>query len=227
MLMLMSTAALARLQPHLTHLPFRSHEILHRPDVPIDAVYFPTAGAVSIVAFGASGSAVEVGTVGREGLVGLAAVLGGTSTPMQAIVQLPGDGFRMPAAIARAEYRAGGEFAEVISRFAAALIVQTGQTAACNRLHSLSQRAARWLLTMHDRVDGDVLFLTHDFLSIMLGTARPKVTVALSGLTRAGLVRNGRAVVTVVDRGGLERASCECYDIIRTEYDRLIGVPTG
>ena len=222
-LMLLSAPALAHLEPHLTHLPLSSRDILHQPDVPIDTVYFPTDGAVSLVAFGASGGAVEVGTVGCEGIVGLAALFGATSTPMQAIIQLPGEGFRMPAAVARAGYASGGEFTDIVNRFAAAQMVQTGQTAACNRLHPLNQRAARWLLTMHDRVEGDMLPLTHEFLSVMLGTARPKVTVALSRLSRAGLVRIGRAAVTVVDRTGLEGASCGCYDIIRTEYERLVG----
>jgi CRP-like cAMP-binding protein len=227
LLMLLSPAVLDRLEPHLAPTPLRNRDILYRPDVPIDVVYFPSAGAASIVAFGASGNAVEVGTVGREGIVGLAAVLGGVSTPMQTLIQLPGAGSRMPMAIARAEYASGGEFADIVGRYTVALMVQTGQSAACNRLHSLSQRVARWLLTMHDRVDGHVLPVTHDFLSIMLGTARPKVTMALSALSRSGLVSNGRAAITIVDRCGLEAASCECYDIIRTEYDRVLGVPTG
>jgi CRP-like cAMP-binding protein len=216
-----------RLAPHIELLELRHRLVLSRPNEPSDSAFFPLHGAVSLIAFDASGSGVEIGAVGHEGAEGIFGILAGARLPIQAIVQLPGRAARLPADVVRDEFAVQGAFTDLILRYLAAHYVQTSQSVACNRLHSLTQRAARWLLAMHDRVPGDDLPLTHDFLAGMLGTARPKVSTVLARLDRRGLIRSGRGNVHVVDRAGLEATACECYEIIRTEYERLIGTGVG
>jgi CRP-like cAMP-binding protein len=220
-------AAYQRIAAHLDLTDLRLRMILSRPDERVDFAYFPLVGAVSLIAFDASGDGVEVGAVGSEGAHGIPAVLADATLPIQAIVQLPGRAARLPADVVRAEFRQGAEFTDLLLRYNAALYVQTSQSVACNRLHPLTKRAARWLLAMHDRVPGDELPLTHDFLAGMLGTARPKVSTVLARLDRSGLTKSGRGNVTVLDRAGLEATACECYSIIRCEYERLLGAPVG
>jgi CRP-like cAMP-binding protein len=189
-------------------------------------VYFPTSGCVSMVNVTETGT-VEVGTVGFEGMVGMPLLLHGTSAPTRALVQVEGEGYRIasPAflriiAMSDSTYR-------VLLRFALAFFNQVAQSVACNRLHSLEERCARWLLITHDRVDGDEFKLTQEFLSFMLGVHRPAVTLAAGVLQKAGYIHYSRGKIVVTDRAGLEGASCLCYETTRRDYAELIGSSTG
>jgi CRP-like cAMP-binding protein len=216
-----------RLQPSFEIEPLDPRAILMRPDTPLSRGYFPLDGALSLVAVDASGSGVEVGSIGSEGLLGLPLILGTVSIPLQAIVQLPGSAASLPADVLRAEHERGESFHHVVDRYVAALLFQTSQSVACNRLHDLQQRTARWLLTMSDRYSSDEMPLTHEFLAMMLGTSRPKVSGSLGALARRGVIRNDRGSVAITDRAKVKRAACECYGLIRAEFDRLLGVPVG
>ena len=207
--------------------PLHARQILMHPDAPLSRGYFPLDGALSLIAFDASGSGVEVGSVGYEGLLGLPIILGTITMPLQAIVQLPGTAASLPAEVMRAEHERGESFHQVVDRYVAALLFQTSQSVACNRLHDLQQRTARWLLTMDDRYRSDAMPLTHDFLAMMLGTSRPKVSGALGALARKRIIQNDRGSVCIIDRPGIERETCECYGLIQAEFDRLLGTPIG
>lgn len=209
---------LADLEPFA--LPLNT--VLYEANSPITHVYFPTSGCVSMVNALDDG-AVEVGTIGFEGWAGLPLLLGDDRMPSRAFVQLAGESFRMSAAAFAKSIDRNPEFARLLSRHSLALFNQAAQSVACNRLHTLESRCARWLLMTHDRMRKEPFTLTHEFLSYMLGVHRPAVTLAAGVLQRAGLIRYMRGKVTVVDRAGLEAASCVCYDITRRNYARLIG----
>ncbi|HEX2717910.1 MAG TPA: Crp/Fnr family transcriptional regulator, partial [Gemmatimonadaceae bacterium] len=188
---------------------------------PITHVYFPETCVVSLISTLHHGGAVEVGTVGCEGMAGLPVFLADNESPMRAIVQIPGAALRVDAEyFARAT--AVGRLHVLLLRYTQAFLTQVAQTAACNAAHLVEERCARWLLATRDRVDGDTFPLTHEFLAFMLGVRRAGVTVAMQALQDAGLVRYGRGWVTIVNRGGLEAASCECYATVRAHYARLL-----
>jgi CRP-like cAMP-binding protein len=196
--------------------------VLYEANSPISHAYFPTSGCVSMVNVMDDG-AVEVGTIGFEGWAGLPLILGDNQMPTRAFVQLTGESFRMTAADFEKALDRNPTFARLLFRHSLALFNQAAQSVACNRLHTLEARCARWLLMTHDRMRLESFVLTHEFLSYMLGVHRPAVTLAAGGLQRAGLIRYTRGRVTVVDRAGLEEVSCACYEIIRTSYERLVG----
>jgi CRP-like cAMP-binding protein len=212
-----------RLLPHLEPVRTELKQILYAPNEAVSHIYFPLNGVVSLMTIMADGSAIEVATVGNEGMIGLPVFLGAGSMPGQALSQIPGDALRMAAEVFRTEAQSGGALQQVLQRYTQGLLNQTAQSAACNRLHAITERCARWLLMTHDRVGTDQFPLTHEFLSQMLGVRRATVTVAVGALQQAGLIRSHRGHITVLDRVGLEAASCECYRIIREEYDRLLG----
>jgi len=214
--------ALRALRPHLKRVELPLKDVLFNVDVPIEYVYFPEDTVVSILSVMPDGSAVEVATVGREGMVGLPAVLGVEKGQAMAFVQVPGHGLRVEARAFREHVQRSGATRNVMDRYTQALFTQVSQGAACNRLHSLDERCARWLLMTHDRVGGDCFPLTQQFLAQMLGVRRAGVPEVASQLQREGLVTYGRGFMTVLDRAGLEAASCECYRIIRSEFDRLM-----
>jgi CRP-like cAMP-binding protein len=196
--------------------------VIYEADAPLTHVYFPLSGVVSMVSSMRDGT-VEVGTIGREGMTGIPIVLHCDTMPTRAFVQVAGDAMRISTAELR---RAIGEMpalARVLSRYALALFNQAAQSAACNRLHSLEERCARWLLMTHDRVGGDVLPLKQTFLAEMLGVHRPAVTIAAGTLQRAGMISYTRGKVRIVDRAALERAACECYRITRRNLEQLLG----
>jgi CRP-like cAMP-binding protein len=213
---------LARLAPSLERVALGAGEVLFDPDQPIKHVYFPDNCLVSIVGIMADGSAVETATVGREGMVGLPVFLGDGRTAMQAFCQVAGDALRMDARQLRQELARGGRLAALLGRYTQALIVQIGQSSACNRLHPLRQRCARWLLQTQDRVMSDTFALTHQFLSQMLGVRRTTVTELAGEFEREGLIKNHYGRIVVLDRGALERITCECYEIIQREFERLL-----
>jgi CRP-like cAMP-binding protein len=208
--------------PHLTSIPLRVNDVLAEANEPFLHVYFVESGVVSIVNKTEGGS-VEVGTVGNEGMAGLSVFLNGGADQNETMVQVPGEAKRMPAAMFAqgADERPG--LRRTLNRYTHAFLAQVSQTAACNRTHNLNERCARWLLMTHDRADGaDTFPLTQEFLSFMLGVRRAGVTVAAGALQQAGLIKYSRGKITVTDRAGLEAASCDCYAIVRAQFDRLL-----
>jgi CRP-like cAMP-binding protein len=196
-------------------------EILSEPRARITEVVFPLDGVFSVVAETSDGDQVEAGTIGNEGVVGLAPFLGSETSMLRTMCQIPGTGLVADVGLLLA--RADGALATAARRYALSFMTMASQGAACNRLHSIEQRAARWLLMVNDRLDRNPFQLTHEFFAIMLGTTRPSVTLAAAALRKAGLISYERGKVTIVDRKGLEEAACECYDILTEEYERSTG----
>lgn len=204
---------------HLEEVHLRPGDVLAEPGTPIPHVYFPQSGVISLVAVFEGGGAVEVGTIGCEGLAGISVYLGIGRSPHRVIMQVEGVVRRMPAdEFERAVAEVPG-LDGIVADFVDAYLLQVSQTAACNRMHDLAQRAARWLLMTHDRVGADSFALTHEFLAIMLGVRRAGVSEAAAELQRKGAIRYSRGRVTVTDRSILMRASCECYAVVRARFD--------
>jgi CRP-like cAMP-binding protein len=206
----------------LEPFPMAVNTVLYEANAPISHVYFPTSGCVSMVNAMDDG-AVEVGTIGFEGWAGLPLLLDDDRMPTRAFVQLAGDSYRMKAADFAVAIEKNPKFARMLNRHSLALFNQAAQSVACNRLHTLEARCARWLLMTHDRMRMESFVLTHEFLSYMLGVHRPAVTLAAGVLQRAGIIRYTRGKVTVIDRPALEGVSCACYEITRASYERLLG----
>jgi CRP-like cAMP-binding protein len=190
---------------------------------PVDYLYFPTAGVLSQVALVDGDTAVEVNTIGRDGVAGLPAFLGASLSPNQVFCQVAAEALRLPIAQLQPLLVADGDLRDVLHRFTQASIVTIAQNVACNLLHTTEERASRWLLLTHDRVDGDTFLLTQEFLAQMLGVRRATVSVTAGALQAAGLISYSRGRITIVDRAGLEDASCDCYALVRDEVERLLG----
>jgi CRP-like cAMP-binding protein len=202
----------ARLAPTLCNTPLTLKRVLHKPGEAIDRVYFPGGGFASVVTVLKDGGMVEVATIGREGMVGISAVLNGDPSPAAAMVQAETDVcYTMSARAFREEMDRRGAFYELLTRYGQALVGFIMQSTACNAVHSVEQRLSRWLLLAHDRVGMDEFPLTQEFAAMMLGTSRPTVTVIAGTLQKAGSIKYHRGHVTVVDRENLEASSCECY----------------
>jgi len=211
------------LLPHLEEVPLRAKQVLYEAGAPIDYAYFPALGVLSAVTVMEDGSMIEVATIGREGMVGMPLLLEDGGAPHRLIVQVPGAGFRIAADDLKSQAKEGTPLRELLGRYHLAFLRQTAQSVACNGLHRVSQRICRWLLETHDRVDSDDLPLTQEFLSIMLGVQRSSVTEVLQPLQEKGLIESSRGTVRVLDRAGLEAASCECYRSVREYYGHLLG----
>jgi CRP-like cAMP-binding protein len=212
-----------RLESSTQLIPIKPHDMLYPPGEPMEHVYFPLWGVVSLMTPLQDGSAVETAVVGNEGMVGVQAFLGGgTIGNAQAMGQVPGEALRMNADHFRAEVDAGGKLRQVMFNYSQALFTQISQGVACNGVHAIQERCARWLLEAHDRAGSDEFLLTQEFLSDMLGVRRPSVTVAARTLQTAGVIQYRRGRITVIDRERLEEASCECYHVIKDEYRRLV-----
>ncbi|MBP0446358.1 Crp/Fnr family transcriptional regulator [Roseomonas sp. SSH11] len=216
---------LALLLPKLSLVELPIRQTLYRAGAAIDAAYFPEAGIVSMVSILSEGEQVEVGMVGREGLVGTPLLADVETSYVEAMVQAPGSALRMEARAFRQELAASPVFRSLMLRYGEAHQAQVIQTAACNGNHGLEQRLARWLLMVHDRTDGDEIPVTQDFIATMLGVHRPSVTVTAGALQRAGLIRYSAGRVTVLDRQRLEAASCECHGAVRQRFAEVIGTP--
>jgi len=201
--------------PHLEFVLLPSHRTLHESHEKLNFVHFPNEGLISLVVTLKDGKTVEAGLLGSEGISGMSAVLGLVRSPLREIVQISGSGFRVKIKAFQQVWTSAPQLRAIASRYAAALGMQVAQTAACNRLHGVDQRLARWLLIAHDRVDSGTLAITHDFLGTMLGTDRPSVSLALGDLKRKGIIESSRGAVRIVSRGRLERVACECYAAIR------------
>jgi len=206
------------LRPHLEPVPLPHKQTLSNPNTPIDHVYFVQEGMVSLVQPLENGVMIEVGMIGKEGFLGVPVLLGAGTSPLEAMVQIPGSALRMPASVFREEAGRSVALMGLLLRYVQALHTQVSLTAACNGRHTLPERLARWLLTARDRANSDQMPLSHEFLSMMLGVRRAGVTVAVGTLKAAGLIRNTHGQVNIVDRPGLEAACCECYRTVRNEY---------
>src|SRR5450432_401005 len=196
-------------------------EVLYEPGVALHYVYFPITSIVSLLYVLENGASAEIAVVGNEGIVGISLFMGGESTPSRAVVQSAGQGFRLPAQTIKDEFNRAPVL-HLLLRYTQALITQMAQTAACNRHHSLDQQLCRWLLLSLDRVKGDELVMTQELISNMLGVRREGVSEGALKLQQAGLIRYARGHITVLDRKGLEQRCCECYAVVKTEYDRLL-----
>ena len=203
------------LRPHLEPVDLPQYEIFHEPGEKIDFAYFLNEGMTSLVALSVDGRSVEVGIVGKEGMVGMSLMVGILRGTFRAIMQMAGNGSRIRSEVFQAILPCASTLRSELSRFALMQGIQVAQLAACNRLHDIDQRLARWLLMCQDRVDSQLLPLTHEFLAQMLGTGRPSVTLAAGALESSGLIENMRGTVKIVNRKSLEEAACECYGVVQ------------
>ena len=212
-----------RLRPHLEKVSLPLRDILYEANGPIPHVFFPLHGVVSLVIVMDGGFSLEVGIIGNEGMVGTPVFLGSGSSPTRAISQVPGEALRMETKVFQEEMKRGGPLYGLVQRYTQAMINQISQSTVCNHRHSVEKRMCRWLLMSHDRVGADEFPLTQEFLAQMLGVRRPTVTAVAGTLQKAGLISYHRGRMTVLDRKGLEAASCECYEVVAKELDRLLG----
>jgi CRP-like cAMP-binding protein len=217
----------AELEPHLKPVHTEPRESFWEPDQPIRTVYFPTTSVNSVIAVDFRGGEIEVGTIGYEGVVGLPLFLGASTAPGRAFTQIGGDGYLMdPEAFIRCAELLPTLRAR-LQRYTQGFVTQVSQSVACNRLHSLVQRLARWLLSCADRVGSNRFPMTQEFLGQMLGVRRATVGEAAQGLQERGLIRYSRGTMEIVDRDEVETVACICYRIVRDEYDKLLGAPAG
>ena len=203
------------IRPHLEYLRLPDHRSLHEPHQKLEFVHFPNQGLISLVVALNNGETVEAGLLGNEGVAGLPAVLGLTRSPLREIVQIAGDGFRLRVGTLQEILRVTPQLQIMLSRYAAGLAMQVAQTAACNRLHNIKQRLARWLLIAQDKVESGFLPITHDFLATMLGTDRPSVSLAAGILQKAQIIEYARGAVKILNRKKLEEFVCECYAVVK------------
>ena len=211
-----------RWAPHLEPVDLPLGRVLYESGVTLGHVYFPTTAIVSLLYVMEDGASAEIAVVGKEGLVGVSLFMGGESTPSRAVVQSAGKGFRLSAAVLKDEFSRSGVVLHLLLRYTQALITQMAQTAVCNRHHSLDQQLCRWLLLSLDRLEGNELVMTQELIANMLGVRREGVTEAALSLQKAGLIRYARGHISVLDRQGLEQRTCECYAVVKREYDRLL-----
>ena len=212
----------SRLRPDLEHVPLVLGQALYESGDPQGYVFFPTTSIISLLYVMEDASSAEIAVVGNEGVVGIALFMGGESTTSRAVVQSAGEGYRLPASILKAEFIKGGDLQHTLLRYTQALITQMAQTAVCNRHHSLEQQLCRWLLLSLDRLPSNELSMTQELIANMLGVRREGVTEAAGKLQAAGLIHYSRGKITVLDRPRLETQVCECYAVVKREYDRLL-----
>jgi CRP-like cAMP-binding protein len=211
-----------RLAPHLELIPMKLGDVLYEPGVQLRYVYFPTTSIVSLLYVMEDGASAEIAIVGNEGILGISLFMGGETTPSRAVVQSAGYAFRLKAQLLKDEFQRFGPMLHLLLRYTQALITQMAQTAVCNRHHSVDQQLCRWLLLSLDRLASNELSMTQELIANMLGVRREGVTEAAGKLQDAGLISYRRGRITVLDRPGLEARSCECYQVVKTELDRLL-----
>jgi CRP-like cAMP-binding protein len=214
-----------RWRHHLEWVSMPLGQVLYESGCLLAYVYFPITCIVSLLYVMENGSSAEIAVVGSEGLVGVSLFMGGDTTPSRAVVQSSGEGYRLRASLLKDEFQRAGPVMHVLLRYTQALITQMAQTAVCNRHHSLDQQLCRWLLLSLDRLQGSELAMTQELIANMLGVRREGVTAAAQNLQRDGLIRYTRGRIMVLDRTGLEARTCECYSVVKREYDRLL--PAG
>jgi CRP-like cAMP-binding protein len=216
-------AELRRLTRQFQPVPLAFRETLFEAGDPIESIYFPLSGMISLIASTKDGSSIEIGIAGKEGMIGVPVVLGDDTSGLRGVVQAAGMALKLSATVLRDELRRDGELRSVSLRYSRFALVQATQSAVCNRLHSVEQRCARWLLGIRDRVEADTFPMTHEFLAYMLGVRRAGVTVTVQALQKAGLIRYVRNQLAILDAGGLEASACECHRVLKNEYGRLLG----
>jgi CRP-like cAMP-binding protein len=208
--------------PYLEPVDMPLGKVLYESRSRLSHVYFPTTSIVSLLYVMEDGASAEIAVVGNEGIVGISLFMGGESTPSRALVQSAGQGFRLKANLMLQEFNRAGPVLHLLLRYTQALITQMSQTAVCNRHHTLDQQLCRWLLLSLDRLESQELVMTQELIANMLGVRREGVTEAAGNLQQAGLIRYQRGHITVIDRAGLEKRTCECYAVVKKEYDRLL-----
>ena len=223
LLAVLPTAEFDALAPHLELVPLRLGDMLYEPGGRLTHAYFPVTCIVSLHYVMESGASCETAGVGNEGVVGVSLFMGGETTPSSAMVQTGGHAFRLPSRVLKEEFRRAGLLQRLLLRYTQSLIAHMTQTAACNRHHSVEQQLCRWLLATLDRVATHELTMTQELIASMLGVRREGITEAAGDLQRAGCIRYRRGHISVVDRTGLELRACECYAVVKTEYERLLA----
>jgi CRP-like cAMP-binding protein len=216
------TAEFERLAPHLEPVELLLGDVLYESSGRLQHVYFPTTAILSLHYVMENGSSSEIAGVGNEGVLGISLFMGGHTTPSRAVVQTGGQGYRLKAQLMLQEFNRAGLMQQLLLRYTQALITQMSQTAACNRHHSLVQQLCRWLLLTLDRMPTNELIMTQELVASMLGVRREGVTEAAGNLQQAGVIRYRRGHITVIDRAGLEAQVCECYQVVKTEFARLL-----
>jgi CRP-like cAMP-binding protein len=216
------TAELKRMRPYLQLVELELGHVLYEPGRHLDHVYFPTNSIVSLLYVMEDGASAEIAVVGDEGVVGISLFMGGETTPSRAVVQSAGYLYRLPGAVLKTEFGRGGAMQHLLLRYTQALITQMSQTAVCNRHHSVDQQLCRWLLLSLDRLHGDELVMTQELIANMLGVRREGVTEAAGKLQGGGVISYRRGHIKVLDREKLEGLSCECYQVVKKETDRLL-----
>jgi CRP-like cAMP-binding protein len=216
-------AVAAQWLPQLEPVEMPLGKVLYEPGIKLSHVYFPTTSIVSLLYVMENGASAEIAVVGHEGIVGISMFMGGNSTPSRAVVQSAGHGLRLKSDLLLTEFNRAGPVLHLLLRYTQALITQMAQTAVCNRHHSLDQQLCRWLLLSLDRLRSSELAMTQELIANMLGVRREGVTEAAGHLHKAGLIRYRRGHITVLDRPGLEQRVCECYAVVKKEYDRLLA----
>jgi CRP-like cAMP-binding protein len=219
----LDSAVYEKMAPHLELVRFPLGRIVYEPGQTLDRVYFPNHGVLSMLTVLENGDLVEIATVGNEGMADLSVFLGLKVSSSRLLCQVPGDTLRMKTDVFLDLVEQNPSLRTVLGSYMVSMFVLVSQSAACNRLHPVEERCARWILMTHDRVDSDTFPLTQDFLASMLGVRRPSVSVAAGILQKAGLVTYSRGRMTVLDRLGLEAAACECYAIVRNQFDSMPG----
>ena len=215
-------AEFARLSPQLELVSMRLGEVLYESGSRMAHVYFPTTSIVSLLHMLENGASAEIAVVGNEGILGISLFMGGETTPSRAVVQSSGYGYRLKAQLLKDEFDRAGPMLHLLLKYTQALITQMAQTAVCNRHHSIDQQLCRWLLLSLDRLSSNELRMTQELIANMLGVRREGVTEAAGKLQAAGLIHYSRGHITVIDRKGLEARACECYAVVKKEFDRLL-----
>jgi CRP-like cAMP-binding protein len=213
---------LERWLPQLQRFDLGLGDVLYEPGITMSHVHFPTNAIVSLLYVMENGASAEIAVVGKEGVVGIALFMGGNSTPSRAVVQSAGGGYRMPADAIYREFSSTPAVMHLMLRYTQALITQMAQTAVCNRHHALEQQLCRWLLLSLDAIDGDEVVMTQELIANLLGVRRGGVTEAALKLQEAGIIQYKRGRIDVLDRPGLQRMACECYAVVKKEYERLL-----
>ncbi len=211
-----------RLQPDLKPMQMKLGDVLYESGSHMRNVYFPTTAIVSLLYMLANGSSAEIAVVGNDGMIGVSLFMGGETTTNRAVVQSAGLAFRLPSQVLKDEFTRAGPMQHLLLRYTQAMITQMTQTAVCNRHHSVDQQLCRWLLLSLDRLASNELKMTQELIANMLGVRREGVTEAAGRLQHAGLIHYSRGHITIVDRAGLEKRCCECYQVVKTESDRLL-----
>ena len=217
----------ARLSPHLELVPMPLGDVLYESGVQMRHVFFPTTSIVSLLYVMEDGASAEIAVVGNEGIVGVSLFMGGETTPSRAVVQSAGYAYQMKGQLLKDEFRRAGLMQNLLLRYTQALLTQMAQTAVCNRHHSLDQQLCRWLLLSLDRLPSSELVMTQDLIANMLGVRREGVTEAAGNVQKAGLIAYRRGRITVLDRAGLEARACECYAVVKKEFERLLPEATA